>query len=93
MATGKVSSLAPDLIACKGEVTLAMPPTLTSTPTTSTPHGTKNTIALTMRLDPNRYRRLVAYAARLRRARLTRLSWSQPWMSISPRRRNDVLTY
>jgi hypothetical protein len=27
------------------------------------PHGTKETIALTVRLDPERYRRLVAYAA------------------------------
>jgi hypothetical protein len=27
------------------------------------PHGTKDTIALTVRLDPERYRRLVAYAA------------------------------
>jgi hypothetical protein len=27
------------------------------------PHGTKDTIALTVRLDAERYRRLVAYAA------------------------------
>jgi len=27
------------------------------------PHGTKDTIALTVRLNPERYRRLVAYAA------------------------------
>jgi hypothetical protein len=32
-------------------------------PAADVPHGTKDTIALTVRLDAERYRRLVAYAA------------------------------
>jgi hypothetical protein len=45
------------------EAAPAMAPTPMSMPAVSTPHGTKNAIALTVRLDPERYRRLVAYAA------------------------------
>ena len=63
MATRKAASLAPDLIARKGEAAPAQPPTPPTTPVASVPHGTKDTIALTVRLDSERYRRLVAYAA------------------------------
>lgn len=63
MATRKAASLGADLIARKGEAAPAPPPTLTSTPASEVPHGTKDTIALTVRLDAERYRRLVAYAA------------------------------
>jgi hypothetical protein len=61
MATRKAASLEADLIARKGEAAPA--PTPTSIPAADVPHGTKDTIALTLRLDPERYRRLVAYAA------------------------------
>jgi hypothetical protein len=64
MATRKAASLAADLIARKGEAAPAQPPTPTSSPAASGPHGTRETIALTVRLDEERYRRLVAYAAR-----------------------------
>jgi hypothetical protein len=60
MATRKAASLEADLIARKGEATPALPPT---PPTAEVPHGTKDTIALTVRLGTNRYPRLVAYAA------------------------------
>jgi hypothetical protein len=60
MATRKATPLAADLIARKGEAAPA-PPT---PPAAEVPHGTKDTIALTVRLDPARYRRLVAYAGR-----------------------------
>jgi hypothetical protein len=63
MATRKAASLEANLIARKGEAAPAQPPTPTTTPAPSTPHGTRDTIALTVRLDPERYRRLVAYAA------------------------------
>jgi hypothetical protein len=60
MATRKAASLDADLIARKGEATPAQAPT---PPVPSVPHGTKDTVALTLRLDQERYRRLVAYAA------------------------------
>ena len=63
MATRKAASLEADLIARKGEAAPAQPPTSTSPSAASVPHGTKDTIALTVRLDEERYRRLVAYAA------------------------------
>jgi len=63
MATRKAAALDADLIARKGEAAPAMAPTPTTIPAPSVPHGTKDTIALTVRLDPERYRRLVAYAA------------------------------
>jgi hypothetical protein len=63
MATRKAASLEADLIARKGEAAPAQPPTPASPPASHGPHGTKDTIALTVRLDPERYRRLVAYAA------------------------------
>ena len=63
MATRKAASLEADLIARKGEAAPAQPPTPTTTPVPRAPHGTRETIALTVRLDEERYRRLVAYAA------------------------------
>lgn len=64
MATRKAASLDADLIARKGEAAPAQVPTPTSPPASPGSHGTKDTIALTVRLDQERYRRLVAYAAR-----------------------------
>jgi hypothetical protein len=61
MATRKATPLDADLIARKGEAAPAS--TSTSTPAARTLHGTKDTIALTVRLDPERYRPLVGYAA------------------------------
>jgi hypothetical protein len=63
MASRKAASLEADLIARKGEAAPAMAPTPSSMPAADVPHGTKDTIALTVRLDSERYRRLVAYAA------------------------------
>jgi hypothetical protein len=63
MATRKAASLEADLIARKGEAAPAQTPAPMTTLGSSTPHGTRDTIALTVRLDPERYRRLVAYAA------------------------------
>jgi hypothetical protein len=64
MATRKATPLAADLIARKGEAVPAQPPAPPTPPAAEVPHGTKDTIALTVRLDPARYRRLVAYAGR-----------------------------
>jgi len=63
MATRKPTPLDADLIARKGEAAPAQIPTPSSPPAASLPHGTKDTVALTVRLDQERYRRLVAYAA------------------------------
>jgi hypothetical protein len=63
MATRKAASLEADLIARKGEATPATMTTPASPPAPTAPHGTKDTVALTVRLDQARYRRLVAYAA------------------------------
>jgi hypothetical protein len=63
MATRKATPLDADLIARKGEAAPAQPPVSTYPPATNVLHGTKDTVALTLRLDPERYRRLVAYAA------------------------------
>jgi hypothetical protein len=65
MATRKAAFLEADLIARKGEAAPAAAPTSTTVPPADVPHGTKDTIALTVRLDPERYRRLVAYTAGL----------------------------
>jgi hypothetical protein len=62
MANRKAAPLDADLIAKKGEAVPAQVPT-PPTPASSVPHGTKDTVALTLRLDQERYRRLVAYAA------------------------------
>jgi hypothetical protein len=63
MATRKAAPLEADLIARKGEAAPAQIPQLPSPPAATMPHGTKDTVALTVRLDQARYRRLVAYAA------------------------------
>jgi hypothetical protein len=64
MATRKPAQLDADLIiARKGEATPASPPAPEPEPSRPTPRGTKGTIALTVRLDPERYRQLAAYAA------------------------------
>jgi hypothetical protein len=63
MAKPKAMPLGADLIARKGEAIPAQPPVPDASTATDVPHGTKDTIALTVRLDPERYRRLVAYAA------------------------------
>ncbi len=63
MATRKAAPLDADLIARKGEAAPAKPPTSTSPPASTVPHGIKDTVALTVRLDEERYRRLVTYAA------------------------------
>ena len=62
MATHKATPLGADLIARKGEAAPVQPPT-SPLSGAQVPHGTKDTIALTVRLDEARYRRLVAYAA------------------------------
>ena len=85
MATRKAASLAPDLIARKGEAAPAQPPAPTTTSAPRVPHGTKDTIALTARLDSERYRRLVPMRPGLCRGRPTRTSSSKPWMLISTR--------
>jgi hypothetical protein len=63
MATRKATPLDADLIARKGEAAPAQLPSSASQPLAAVPHGTKDTVALTLRLDQERYRRLVAYAA------------------------------
>lgn len=63
MATRKPAPLEADLIVRKGEAIPARVPTPTTMPAADVPHGTKDTIALTVRLDAERYRRLVVYAA------------------------------
>jgi hypothetical protein len=63
MAKPKATPLGADLIARKGEASPAQPPAPRTSSAPDVPHGTKDTIALTVRLDPERYRRLVAYAA------------------------------
>jgi hypothetical protein len=65
MATRKAAQLDADLIARKGEAAPASPPPQTTVPEPqpTIPRGTKGTIALTVRLDPERYRKLAAYAA------------------------------
>ena len=92
MATRKAASLEADLIARKGEAAPAQPPTPTSTPAADVPHGTKDTIALTVRLDPERTGGWSPMRPGLCHARPTRTSWSKPWMPTSTRWRNNVLT-
>jgi len=65
MAKGKPASLNGGIVR-KGEAT----PAKTPTPATALadmpdiPHGTKGTIAITVRLDPARYQRLMIYKAK-----------------------------
>ena len=65
MAKGKPASLNGGLVR-KGEAAPAKTPTpaaaLADTP--DIPHGTKGTIAITVRLDPKRYQQLMTYKAR-----------------------------
>lgn len=61
MARQKAASLDAELIARKGDAAPARSPT-PSTPVV--PHGTKGTVAVTVRLDPERYQKLVSYGAR-----------------------------
>jgi hypothetical protein len=63
MAIRKATPLDADLIARKGKPAPAQIPTPPSPPAASLPHGTKDTVALPVRLDPARYRRLIAYRA------------------------------
>lgn len=51
------------MIAREGKAAPAIVPTPARTPAASVADGTTGTIALTVRLDPEGYRRLVAYAA------------------------------
>jgi hypothetical protein len=68
MAKGKPASLNSGLVR-KGEAAPAKTPTpataLADTP--DIPHGTKGTIAITIRLDPARYQRLMAFKAQFPR--------------------------
>jgi hypothetical protein len=61
MARSKTASLDADLIARKGEASPARPPA-PSPP--GMPRGTKGTVAVTVRLDEERYHKLVGYGAR-----------------------------
>ena len=69
MARKKAAHLDAALLARKGEAVpagTASAPAQTIEPTRDTPipKGTTGTIAVTVRLDPDRYRRLVSYGAR-----------------------------
>lgn len=65
MAREKVASLDAELIARKGE---AAPARMTDAPgrqeRSEMPRGTKGTVAVTVRLDEERYHKLVGYGAR-----------------------------
>ena len=62
MAKRKAAQLDADLLARKGEA--APVATAEPTPAPQDPLGTKETTAVTLRLDRERYRRLVSYGAR-----------------------------
>jgi hypothetical protein len=66
MAERKRPQLDAGLITRKGEATpaVATDGEKKVSQTTSIPKGTKNTIAVTVRLDAERYKRLIAYGAR-----------------------------
>jgi hypothetical protein len=76
MATRKATRLDSDLIARKGEAAPAMAPTPKNSPAASVPQGTKDTIALTVRLGTNRYPRRSPMRPGLCRVRPTRTFWS-----------------
>ena len=68
MATRKPAPLEGNLIARKGHAAPAQATTAAaSAEAPKTPHGTKDTIAVTVRLDPERYQRLIAYRAQFPR--------------------------
>lgn len=62
MAARKAAALHADLLVRKGDAQPAMAET--PAPPAALPHGTKETVAVTVRLDAERYHRLVAYGAR-----------------------------
>jgi len=69
MAKRKAAHLDAALLARKGEAVpvgarSTQAPAMEHTGDTSSPRGTTGTIAVTVRLDPDRYRRLVSYGAR-----------------------------
>lgn len=61
MARPKTATLEAELIARKGE---ASPARLPAQETLGMPRGTKGTVAVTVRLDEERYHKLVGYGAR-----------------------------
>lgn len=65
----KAASLSSSLIARKGEATPAVPTFQKQTESEAIPHGTAGTLAVTVRLDPDRYEALRSAAARARAAK------------------------
>ena len=64
MAKRKAASLNASLLARKGEaVPVSSQARDTETPTSPLPRGTKDTVAVTVRLDHDRYHKLVGYGA------------------------------
>jgi hypothetical protein len=63
MTRSKTATLDAELIARKGEAAPARVSVPERTPASGVPRGTKNTVAVTVRLDEERYRRLVGYGA------------------------------
>jgi hypothetical protein len=61
MAARKAAALHADLLVRKGD---AQPATAETPAPPALPHGIKETVAVTVRLDAERYHRLVAYGAR-----------------------------
>ena len=64
MTRAKTTTLDAELIARKGEAAPARVSVPERTPASVVPRGTKNTVAVTVRLDEEQYRRLVGYGAR-----------------------------
>jgi hypothetical protein len=65
MAKSKAAPLGASLLVRKGEATPAKSETKTAQPSeASLPRGTKDTVAVTVRLDEARYHRLIEYGAR-----------------------------
>ena len=64
MAKRKAASLNTSLLARKGEaVPASNQARATETPTPPLPRGTKETVAVTVRLDHDRYHKLIGYGA------------------------------
>ena len=65
MAKSKASTLNAGLLVRKGEAApSSSEPNASSTTEAPLPRGTKNTVAVTVRLDQERYHRLVGYGTR-----------------------------
>jgi hypothetical protein len=65
MAKNKAAPLGAGLLVRKGEATPAKSEKKTARPSeTSLPRGTKDTVAVTVRLDEARYHRLIEYGTR-----------------------------